>query len=219
VRYAACVRPYGQFCALAKALDAVGDRWSLLIVRELMLQGPCRYTDIHNGVPGIATNLLAERLRDLEEVGVIRREDAPPPVATTLYHLTDRGHDLDPVIRALGIWGSPMLATAPDDDVFQTHWLKYPLEIRLADHEPDHPPATIQVRTGDEPLVIDVASGTVRTRPGTEDSPDAVIEGPHRLVLGLLAGRLTLAQARRGGLRFQGDHAILGRVQPSTTIA
>jgi len=213
------VRSYRQFCALAKALDVVGDRWTLLIVRELILRGPCRYTDIHNGVPGIATNLLAERLRDLEHAGVIRREDAPPPVATTLYHLTERGRDLDPVIRALGIWGAPMLATAPDDDVFQTHWLKYPLEIRLADHAPDRPPATIQVRTGDEPLVIDVADGTVQTRLGTQDGPDAVIEGPHRLVLGLLAGRLTLAQALEGGLRFHGDHEVLGRVQPSTMIA
>jgi DNA-binding HxlR family transcriptional regulator len=213
------VRSYGQFCALAKALDVVGDRWSLLIVRELLLRGPCRYTDVRTGVPRIATNLLADRLRDLEDAGVVRREEAPPPVATTLYHLTDRGHELDPVIRALGIWGSPMLATAPDDDEFQTHWLKYPLEIRLADHEPDRPPATIQVRTGDEPLVIDVADGTVQTRLGTQDAPDAVIEGPHRLVLGLLAGRLTLAQALERGIRFHGDHAVLGRVQPSTMIA
>jgi len=211
------VRSYGQFCALAKSLDVVGDRWTLLIVRELLLRGPCRYTDLLNGVPGIATNLLADRLRDLERAGVTTREEAPPPVATTLFHLTDRGRALDPVIRALGIWGSPMLENASDDDVFQTHWLKYPLEIRLADHEPDRPPATIQVRTGDEPLVIEIADGAVRTRPGTEDEPDAVVSGPHRLVLGLLAGRLTLSQARRGGLRFQGDDAVLGRVQPLAT--
>jgi DNA-binding HxlR family transcriptional regulator len=211
------VRSYGQFCALAKALDVVGDRWTLLIVRELLLRGPCRYTDVRNGVPGIATNLLAERLRDLESAGVIRREDAPPPVATTLFHLTDRGRDLDPVIRAMGIWGAPMLVNASDDDAFQTHWLKYPLEIRLADHEPHRPPATIQVLTGDEPLVIEIAEGTVRTRLGTEDEPDAVVGGPHRLVLGLLAGRLTLSQARRGGLRFRGDDAVLGRVQPLAT--
>jgi DNA-binding HxlR family transcriptional regulator len=215
MRYAACVRSYGQFCALAKALDVIGDRWTLLIVRELMLRGPCRYTDIRVGVPGIATNLLAERLRDLEDAGVIGREDAPPPVATTLYRLTERGHDLDPVIRALGIWGSPMLATAPDDDVFQTHWLKYPLEIRLRDHAPDRAPATIQVRTGDEPLVIDVAEGAVRTRLGTEDAPDAIIEGPHPHVLGLLAGRLSLAQARRAGVRFHGDRTVLERIQPA----
>ena len=208
------MRTYGQFCALAKALDVVGDRWTLLIVRELILKGPCRYTDIRNGVPGIATNLLAERLRDLEAAGVIRREDAPPPVATALFHLTERGRDLDPVIRALGIWGAPELASSSDSDVFQTHWLKYPLEIRLADHAPERPPAAIQVQTGDEPLVIEIEEGAVRTRLGTHDAPDATVGGPHRLVLGLLAGRLTLAKARRAGLRFHGDREVLRRVQP-----
>jgi DNA-binding HxlR family transcriptional regulator len=211
------VRSYGQFCALAKALDVVGDRWTLLIVRELLLRGPCRYTDVRNGVPGIATNLLAERLRDLESAGMIRREDAPPPVATTLFHLTDRGRELDPVIRALGIWGAPMLVNASDDDAFQTHWLKYPLEIRLADHAPDRPPATIQVLTGDEPLVIDVADGTVRTRMGTEDQPDTTLAGPHRPVLGLLVGRVSFAEARAAGVVFDGDPAVLRRVQPLAT--
>jgi DNA-binding HxlR family transcriptional regulator len=207
------MRSYGQFCALAKALDVVGDRWTLLIVRELFTRGPCRYTDIKNGLPGVATNLLAARLRDLEAVGVIRREDAPPPVATTLFHLTERGRDLEPVIRALGAWGAPMLANA-HDDVFQTHWLKFPLEFRLADHDPGGPPATIQLRTGDEPMVIDVRDGAVRTRLGQEERPNATLSGPPRAVVGLLAGLLTLAQARNAGLAFTGDPAVLRRVQP-----
>src|SRR5262249_32917519 len=112
-----------------------------------MIKGPCRYTDIRKGVPGIATNLLTERLRELEAAGVISREDAPPRVARGLFQLRDRGQELDPVTRALGIWGAPMLVSAPDGDAFQTHWLKSPLEIRLADHEPERPPATIQVET------------------------------------------------------------------------
>ena len=85
------MRSYGQFCGLAKALDVIGDRWTLLIVRELLIRGACRYTDLRNGLPGIATNLLAERLRELEEAGVIEREEAPPPIATTLFRLTPRG--------------------------------------------------------------------------------------------------------------------------------
>src|ERR671937_880674 len=108
------MRSYDEYCAIAKSLDVVGDRWCLLIVRELMLQGPCRYTDLRNGLPGIATNLLADRLRELEQAGVIRREAAPPPVATTLFHLTQRGKELRPVIRAIGLWGLPLLADAPD---------------------------------------------------------------------------------------------------------
>ena len=77
-----------------RALDVVGDRWTLLIVRELALRGACRYTDLRNGLPGIATNLLADRLRELENAGVVAREEAPPPIATTLFRLTPRGEEL-----------------------------------------------------------------------------------------------------------------------------
>src|SRR5690242_21611800 len=89
------MRSYGEYCSLAKALDVVGERWTLLIVRELALRGACRYTDLRNGLPGIASNLLAHRLRELEKAGVITREDAPPPIATTLFRLTPRGEQLD----------------------------------------------------------------------------------------------------------------------------
>ena len=88
MHYTGAMRSYGQYCALAKALDVLGDRWTLLIVRELMLAGPSRYTDLRNGLPGIATNLLSDRLRELEAAGVVAREQAPPPVATTLFSLT-----------------------------------------------------------------------------------------------------------------------------------
>src|SRR2546425_7044906 len=84
------MRSYGQYCSLAKALDVIGDRWTLLIVRELLLRGACRYTDLRDGLPGIATNLLADRMRDLEEKGIVRRQAAPPPIATTLFQLTPR---------------------------------------------------------------------------------------------------------------------------------
>src|SRR2546421_3314183 len=130
------MRSYRQYCPVAKALDVVGDRWSLLIVRELLIRGPCRYTDVRKGVPGIATNLLAERLRELEQVGVIRREAAPPPVATTLFHLTPRGKALPSAILALGRWAAPLLAEPPAAVEAQTHWLSPMLELFL----PDHPP-------------------------------------------------------------------------------
>src|SRR5437867_2184126 len=104
------MRSYGQLCSVAKALDVVGDRWTLLIVRELLLRGACRYTDLRDGLPGIATNLLADRLRELEGAGLVSREEAPPPIATTLFHLTQRGKDLEPVMLSIGRWGSPLLA-------------------------------------------------------------------------------------------------------------
>ena len=100
---------YGQFCGLAKALDVIGDRWTLLIVRELLIRGPADTPTCAMGLPGIATNLLAERLRELEEAGVVQREEAPPPVATTLFRLTPRGAALEPVLEQIGRWGAPLL--------------------------------------------------------------------------------------------------------------
>src|ERR1700683_4870512 len=122
------MRSYGQFCSVAKALDVVGDRWTLLIIRELLLRGACRYTDLKNGLPGIATNLLADRIRELEAAGLIRREEAPPPVATTLVHLTEAGAELEPVVRALGSWGVRVMAQPADDQEFRSQWVAYPAE-------------------------------------------------------------------------------------------
>src|SRR5260370_28862633 len=95
------MRSYGQYCSIAKALDVVGDRWTLLIIRELVIRGACRYTDLKNGLPGIATNLLSDRIRELESAGLIRRADATPPIATTLFHLTHTGTELQPVLDAI----------------------------------------------------------------------------------------------------------------------
>ena len=108
------MRSYGQYCSIAKALDVVGDRWTLLIIRELLIRGACRYTDLKNGLPGIATNLLSDRIRELESAGLIRREDAPPPIATTLFHLTDTGAELQPVLDAIGRWGVRYMAEPAD---------------------------------------------------------------------------------------------------------
>src|SRR5579875_2746781 len=207
------MRSYRQFCALAKALDVIGDRWSLLIVRELMLLGPCRYTDLLHGLPGIATNLLTDRLRDLEQAGVIRREAAPPPIATTLFRLTPRGEALRPVLRELGRWGAPLLAQAGDSDAFHSYWISLPLELYYYDSAPDRPPVTIELRTGDEPMTVETIEGRVVARRGASSHPDAVLTGPPRLVIGVLSGRLDLEEARRQGLEVIGDANVLGRIR------
>jgi len=208
------MRSYGQYCALAKSLDVIGDRWTLLIVRELLIRGRCRYTDLRNGLPGIATNLLADRLREMEAAGLVRREDAPPPIATTLFSLTGRGEELEPVVQELGRWGSPLLAKPSKQDAFRTHWLSLPARLHLTDRTPSRPPITIELRTGDEPLLIETVDGGVRTRPGRAENPDAVLTGTPQLILGLLTGKLDLAAARAAGLRYDGDLKILRRVQP-----
>ena len=207
------MRSYHQYCAVAKALDVVGDRWSLLIVRELLLRGPCRYTDLQDGLPGIATNLLANRLRDLEEAGVINREAAPPPIATTLYHLSERGQELAPVIHALTEWGAHLMVEFADGDAFRSHWLSLPTEHFLTDRDPDAPPITIEVDSGEQPMLVETIDGAVRARPGTADNADAVIIGTPDVVIALFGGMISLREARACGLKFRGSTSALRRVQ------
>src|SRR5436305_9668131 len=119
------MRSYGQYCSVAKALDVIGGRWSLLIIRELLLQGPCRYTDLRNGLPGIATNLLSDRLRALEAAGLVRRQEAPPPVPTMLFRLTAAGAALRPALAALAARGIRYLARPPDGAELRSHWFAF----------------------------------------------------------------------------------------------
>jgi len=213
------VRSYGQYCSVAKALDVVGDRWTLLIVRELILQGPCRYTDLKRALPGIATNLLADRLRELEAAGLIWREDAAPPVATTLFHLTTAGTELEPALTALGAWGIRYMAEPADHDEFRSHWFAFPVSLFLHDRDPDGPPIAIELRAAGRPAVIEVSGGSVRTRLGTTPTPDLVLRGTPQLILGLISAHLTPAQAREAGLEIEGNVGVLTRLQPETASA
>ena len=120
------VKEYGQFCALARALDQVGDRWSLLIVRELLV-APATYGTLLRRLPGLASNLLVDRLRDLQAVGLVRLERA----RTDPYALTERGEALRPVVRELIRWGAPLMATGPGEDVVQDHWALLALDAVL----------------------------------------------------------------------------------------
>ncbi|MFI7272650.1 winged helix-turn-helix transcriptional regulator [Streptomyces sp. NPDC049879] len=149
-------RSYDQYCALARSLDTVGDRWSLLIAREL-LAGPLRYTDLWTDLPGISTDMLASRLRDLERDGVVSRRKLPPPATGSAYELTERGGALLPVLTALAVWGGPALGPQAPTDAVRAHWFALPLLARLAP------------LTGDESGVLDITlpDGTFHLRLGT----------------------------------------------------
>jgi DNA-binding HxlR family transcriptional regulator len=206
------MRSYDEYCAMAKSLDVVGDRWTLLIVRELALSGACRYTDLRNGLPGIATNLLADRLRELERAGVIAREDAPPPIATALFSLTPRGEQLRPVLEGLTRWGVPLMTEQKPDDAIRSHWLAWALELMLSDRQPDGSPLTIEVQTGDSPIVIETHDGEIQTRLGPADNPDATLTGPPTPILGLLLGLHELPDAETQGVTYHGDPTLLDRI-------
>ena len=150
---------------------------------------------------------------------MVAREDAPPPIATTLFRLTPRGEELKTALVELGRWGAPLMAQSGADDAFRSHWLAMPVELFLTDRTPERPPITIEVRTGDEPVLIETADGGTRLCPGPGEHPDAVIEGTPQLVVGLLGGRIDLAEARALGLHYQGDSRALSRVRrpPSRT--
>jgi DNA-binding HxlR family transcriptional regulator len=213
------MRSYDEYCAIAKSLDVIGDRWTLLIVRELMVRGASRYTDLRNGLPGIASNLLADRLRELEHAGVVTREDAPPPIATTLFRLAPRGEQLRPVLEDLTHWGLPLMSEPKPSDAVQSHWLAWALGLMLTDRQPDASPMTIELQTGDQPIVVEARDGGIHTRLGPADDPDATFSGPPRPVLGLLLGLLDLAAAKSAGIDFEGDPAILERLGSELTPA
>jgi DNA-binding HxlR family transcriptional regulator len=206
------MRSYGQYCAIAKALDVVGDRWTLLIIRELLISGGSRYTDLKDGLPGIATNLLADRLRELESAGLVRRQDAPPPVATTLFHLTDAGAELLPVLDAIGRWGVRYMMEPADDDEFRGHWFAFPASFFLGDRDPDGPPVSIELRAAGSPVVIEMSGGTIQTRLGSAAAPDVVLSGEPRLILALFGGAFSAAEAADRGLEIRGNVSALDRV-------
>ncbi len=211
------MRSYDEYCSLAKSLDVIGDRWTLLIVRELTLRGACRYTDLRNGLPGIATNLLADRLRELEHAGVIAREDAPPPIATTLFRLTPRGEQLRPVLEDLTRWGLPLMTEQRPDDAVRSHWLAWALEQMLVDRGTDASAITVQIVTGDQPIVIEIGDGAVHSRVGRVEDADVTLTGPPMPILGLLLGLRSLPDAEASGVEYEGNPAVLDRVGTDAT--
>lgn len=201
-------KSYRQFCAVARALDVTGDRWVLLIVRELLALGPSRYVDLRRGLPGIATNLLADRLRTMESDGLIERYEAPPPVAATLYQLTPRGRELRGVVEALARWGMDGMAAgpAPDEDV-QPHWPA--LAGALLARGAGGGAAVVGIESEGESLRMVLAEGGFAIRRGADPAPDVTLTGPAVLVGAVLSGLLSPADATARGLRVDGSRSVL----------
>jgi DNA-binding HxlR family transcriptional regulator len=188
-------RRYEQYCPMAHALDLVGDRWALLILRELM-HGPKRYTDLVEHLPGIGTNILAARLRDLESNGVVRRRTLPPPAASKIYELTDYGRALRPAMRELALWGARSLGPPTDQDELFAGWLSNAMDIVMASVAPA---GRFEFRTG--PEVASLVDGEVVD--GPIDRPDVVVEGDPEGIYWLFVDR------RLDGVTITGDRALL----------
>ena len=189
-------RSYDQFCSAARALDLVGDRWTLLIVREL-LAGPRRYTDLHADLPGVSTDVLASRLKDMERDGLTTRRRLPPPAAAYVYELTGRGRELLPVLQSLGAWGAPALAERRPTDAVRAHWFALPL-LRCLAGEGE---GTVQVRLdeGEFHLRLGEGEGPVYGDGTALEEPDVRLALDAETCAALDQGSLTLRQAIRDG--------------------
>ncbi|WP_189277109.1 winged helix-turn-helix transcriptional regulator [Streptomyces atratus] len=206
-------RSYDQFCATARSLDSVGDRWTLLIVREL-LAGPRRYTDLHADLPGVSTDVLASRLKDMEQSGLVTRRRLPPPAAASVYELTERGHGLLPVLAALAEWGAPALAERRPTDAVRAHWFALPLlrsldglthagvvEVHLDEGE-------FHVRAGG------VTAGAAVYGDGPAARVDARIALDVEVCLALGRGELTFAEAVKGKrIEVSGDGPLAAELR------
>lgn len=201
-------RNYGQYCGLARALDVVGDRWNLLIVHQLLV-GPARYGQLLDGLPGLATNLLAERLRDLGTAGVIERRLADEGNAIA-YALTPWGAELREPIDALIRWSTPLMTRGPGGDAFRAEWLIVALQALLAGNRARRS-TRIAVDVDDELIDVQVTRTGVEVAAHRGADVEATIRGDAPVILGLAAGVLTPDQVA-GLATIKGDGSAIQTV-------
>jgi DNA-binding HxlR family transcriptional regulator len=188
-------RSYNQFCATARTLDLVGERWTLLLVREL-LTGPKRFGDLQHSLRGLGTGLLAARLKHLEREGLAEKTTLPAPARTPVYSLTAAGRDLEPVIMALAGWGMRWAMGRPrEDETFHPGWAMLGLKACFEPQAAQRLHAVYEFRIDDEVFYTRVDGGTIETVQGPAQHPDVVISTTGDLFRDIAAGRTSLAQA------------------------
>ena len=188
------MKHYDQYCPIAHSLGVVGERWTLLVVREL-LYGPKRYTDLAANLPGIGTNILAARLKELESAGIVAKKKLPPPFASTVYELTPAGQELRPVLHELARFGARLMGPPPAD-ALEPGWLMHALELALS---PLCKGATIAFRVGDEEASLVDCTAT----PGIAENYDVLVETDPTGFYHLVVDRQV------EGVRIDGDVAAL----------
>lgn len=205
-------RDYGQHCGLARALDVLGERWTLLVVRELAL-GPKRYRDLLEALPGIGTNLLAARLRALASADVVCRTYLPPPAAVQVYELTASGEELRPLVESLGSWGMRLLPPEPGDRELRAAWATLSMLGLARERAGSTPPDTVDLRVGDEQFWVTVGAGEAEVRHGQAAAPAATLRCAKLAFFALVMRRATLeGLAALDEAQVDGDRAALKRV-------
>ena len=204
------MRTYCDGCAAAHALDIVGERWALLVVRELLL-GPKRFTDLRAGLPAVSPNVLAQRLRELERAGVLRRHKLPPPAASKVYELTEWGMELEPVIVRLGRWGARS-PSKPRDAALGVDSLVLSFRTMFAPHAAGGLRASYELRLGEDVFVAVVDDGRFEIARGSAEKHDATIETDAATLAALAYEGSDLAEALSAGeVKIEGDEAAVER--------
>lgn len=205
---------YQQFCALARAAEFLGERWTLLIVRELLL-GPKRFSDLRSGLEGISSSVLAKRLAALEKAKLISRTELEPPAASTVYALTESGRALRPAVYGLIRWGGRFLFPPRRGERFDPRWLL--LALSACARKDATPPHTIEIRipAGKREFAIHVVGGpggtTVEERTAPAEVTILVSDAP--TVLGLMAGKIDPAEAlQKGQVRIEGNSQLISLI-------
>src|SRR5450631_3604038 len=205
-------RSYSQLCGIATALDVVGDRWATLIVRDLLL-GPLRFVELADGLPGIGTNTLTARLKQLEEADVVRRRLMPLPERGTVYELTDYGRELEPILMALGRWGTKSMGRLPADVVAKSRWL---VAAMLAFHDETRGierPTTWELRLNDGAFTVSAEGTHLSVVAGAPDRADLVVTTSDDTLHRLLTRQLSPANAvARGAVTLTGRAPALSRL-------
>jgi DNA-binding HxlR family transcriptional regulator len=210
---------YDQYCPMAHALSLVGERWSLLIVREL-LRGPKRYTDLAHGLPGIGTNILAARLRDLEEGGIVEKRKLPPPAASTVYELTEYGAGLQEALYALARWGARSLGPPTKQDDLYDDWGLNALPAVFNADEARGLTETYVLKVGEDVFTARIVDGVLEPSLGAAPDADLVVETDPETFFLLCAGQLEpkdAVKSRRA--RIEGDRAVFERCFRVLTFA
>ena len=202
-------RSYGQYCGLARALDVVGDRWNLLIVRQLLM-APARYRELREGLPGVATNLLSDRLRDLEAAGVLERRLAQEGNAI-VYALTPWGAALREPVEGLIRWSTPLMTRGPGGDHFRAEWLVLPLSALLAGKAAARRSVTVGIAVDGVLVQVRMTPSGVEVSPHDGCDLDAVVRAEAQIVLGLAVGVLGLDDVR-SLVGIQGEEAAVRAV-------
>jgi DNA-binding HxlR family transcriptional regulator len=203
-------RSYGQFCGLARALELVGERWSLLVIRDLIL-GPKRFTDLRRGLPRIPTNILATRLKELEEAAIVQRRILPRPATSVVYELTPYGQELKQILLALGVWGARSLGPAQPDDSVTVDTLMLGLEATFQPEAARGFTAGYEVRLGSVVVHARITDGALGVGEGPLAGADLVIEtGP--ALKALMSGEMSPDEAlENGSVRLTGNRELLTR--------